>query len=205
MSNNYGLNKYKTTSVTTASRGQVLLMLYEGCIKFCKQAIEATKKKDLAEKGKYILKVQDIVNELSVTLDHNIGGNVSRELERLYNYMIDQLTQANIKNDHKPLETVLKLLETLYSGLGLGRRSGGPLRRRSSCRRHRERRGQSAAGRPEHDETRRTLNMEELLGLLERKNLCFRSFNKLCLEFVGRDRAEATPRRSTTSSANGKA
>ena len=116
MSNNYGLNKYKQTSVTTASRGQVLLMLYEGCIKFCKQAIEATKRKDLAEKGKYILKVQDIINELSVTLDHNVGGNVSRELERLYNYMIEQLTQGNIKNDPKPLETVLKLLETLYSG-----------------------------------------------------------------------------------------
>lgn len=116
MSNNYGLNKYRQTSVTTASRGQVLLMLYEGCIKFCKFAIEATKKKNLAEKGKYILKVQDIINELSVTLNHDVGGNVSRELERLYNFMIEQLTEANIKNDPKPLETVLKLLETLHEG-----------------------------------------------------------------------------------------
>lgn len=116
MSNNYGLNKYKQTSVTTASRGQVLLMLYEGCIRFCKQAIDATKKKDLAAKGTFILKMQDIINELAVTLDHNIGGDISRELERLYNFMIDQITEANLKNDPKPLETVLKLLETLHEG-----------------------------------------------------------------------------------------
>lgn len=114
--NNYGLNKYKTTSVTTASRGQVLLMLYEGCIKFTKLAIEATKAKNLADKGKYILKVQDIINELSLTLNHDQGGDISKELERLYNYMVDQLTEANLKNDHKPLEIVLKLLETLYEG-----------------------------------------------------------------------------------------
>lgn len=114
--NNYGLNRYKTTSVTTASRGQVLLMLYEGCIKFCKLAIEATKARDLAGKGTYILKVQDIINELSLTLNHEQGGDIAKELERLYNYMVDQLTEANIKNDHKPLEIVLKLLETLYEG-----------------------------------------------------------------------------------------
>ncbi|MBI3557338.1 MAG: flagellar export chaperone FliS [Deltaproteobacteria bacterium] len=116
MSNNYGLNKYKTTSVTTASRGQVLLMLYEGAMKFCRIAIEATKRKDLAEKGKNILKIQDIINELVVTLNHDVGGDLSRELERLYNYMIEQITVANVKNDPKPLETVLKLLETLHEG-----------------------------------------------------------------------------------------
>lgn len=116
MSNTYGLKAYKQTSVTTASRGQVLLMLYEGAIKNCKLAIEAVKAGNRAEKGKYILKVQDILNELSVTLDHNVGGNVSKDLERLYSYMVEQITEANVKNDAKPLETTLKLLETLYSG-----------------------------------------------------------------------------------------
>lgn len=116
MSNQYGVNKYKQTSVTTSNRGQILLLLYEGCIRFCKQAIEATKAKNYAEKGKFILKIQDIINELTVTLDHNQGGEISKELERLYNYMIEQITEANIKNDPKPLEIVLKLLETLHEG-----------------------------------------------------------------------------------------
>lgn len=116
MTINYGLNKYKQTHVTTANRGQILLMLYEGAIRFTKIAITAIQKKNLAEKGTYILKVQDIINELTVTLNHDVGGDVSRELERLYNYMIDQLTEANLKNDTKPLEAILKLLETLYEG-----------------------------------------------------------------------------------------
>ena len=132
MSNNYGLNKYKTTSVTTASRGQVLLMLYEGAMKFCRFAIDATKRKDLAEKGRNILKIQDIINELVVTLNHDVGGELSKELERLYNFMIDQITIANMKNEVKPLETVLKLLETLHEGwveaVGqVGRYGGDPI------------------------------------------------------------------------------
>ena len=116
MSNNYGLNKYKQTSVTTASRGQILLMLYEAAIKNTKIAIDATMRRDLAEKGKYILKVQHIINELSLTLDHSANTPITGELERLYVYMIDQITDANIKCDPIPLRTVLKLLETLYDG-----------------------------------------------------------------------------------------
>lgn len=116
MSNNYGVNKYKQTSVTTASRGQVLLMLYEGAIRFSKLAVEGIKKNDRAQKGTYIGKVQDIVNELSLSLNHEVGGEISRDLERLYNYMIEQLTEANMKNDEKPLETIIKLLETLLDG-----------------------------------------------------------------------------------------
>lgn len=113
---NYGLKAYKQTSVTTASRGQILIMLYEGAIRFAKQATDALKVGNRSEKGKYILKVQDILNELSCTLDHNAGGDISKELERLYAYMVDQLTEANLKNEVKPLETVIKLLETLLEG-----------------------------------------------------------------------------------------
>jgi flagellar protein FliS len=116
MSNNYGLNKYKQTSVTTASRGQILLMLYDGALKYCKLAIEAVNARNLVDKGRYILKVQDIINELTVTLDHKVGGEISKELERLYNFMIEQITEANIKNEAKPLEVTMKLLETLREG-----------------------------------------------------------------------------------------
>lgn len=117
MSNNpYGLGKYKQTSVTTASKGQVLLMLYEGAIKHTKIAIEAIRAKNIAKKGEAILKINDIINELSLSLDHDVGGELSRDLERLYMFIVDQITQANIRNEAKPLETTLQLLETLYEG-----------------------------------------------------------------------------------------
>ncbi len=116
MSNNYGFNKYKQTSVTTASKGQVLLMLYEGAIKFTKLALEALKMKDIAKKGEYVLRVHDIVNELSLSLNHEVGGQISKELERLYMFIVDQLTEGNIKNDPKNFENALKILETLHEG-----------------------------------------------------------------------------------------
>ncbi len=116
MSNQYGLNRYKQTSITTASRGQVIVLLYEGCIKFLKKAATAIQEKKIADKGIYIGKAQDIINELNNSLNHELGGDISRELEKLYNYMFEQTTEANLNSDVKPLEVSIKLLETLLDG-----------------------------------------------------------------------------------------
>ena len=114
--NNYGLNRYKQTSITTAGRGQIVIMLYEGCIKFLRKASDAIVSKNIADKGLYIGKAQDIINELNNSLNHDVGGDLSKELERLYNYMFEQTTAANINNDTKPIDTTIKLLETLLDG-----------------------------------------------------------------------------------------
>lgn len=112
----YGANQYKKTSIGTANRGQILIMLYEAAIKHIKTATVAIDKKDVAAKGMAIGKVHDIINELAATLDHNVGGNIAVELERLYNFMTEQLVQANIENSKDKLNTVRKLLETLLDG-----------------------------------------------------------------------------------------
>lgn len=112
----YGLGAYKKTSVQTASKEQVLLMLYQAAIKNCKKSIEAIENKDIPGKGLYIGKLQDIVIELNNSLDFEIGGDVARELSSLYDYMIYSSTQANIKIDKEPLEGVLNVLNTLYDG-----------------------------------------------------------------------------------------
>ncbi len=114
--NNYGLNRYKQTSITTASRGQIIIILYEGCVKFLKKAREAMEQKNIAEKGMYIGKAQDIINELNNSLNHEVGGELTKELERLYDYMFDQTAQANLNNDVGPLDVTLKLLDTLLEG-----------------------------------------------------------------------------------------
>jgi flagellar protein FliS len=112
----YGLGAYKKTSVQTASKEQILLMLYQAAIKNCKKSIEAIENKDLPNKGLYIGKLQDIVIELNNSLDFEIGGDVARELSSLYDYMIYSSTQANIKIDKEPLVGVLNVLNTLYDG-----------------------------------------------------------------------------------------
>ena len=116
MAGGYGANQYKQMQVKTANRGQILIMLYEAAIKHIKTATVAIDKKDVAAKGMAIGKVHDIINELAATLDHNVGGNIAVELERLYNFMTEQLVQANIENSKDKLNTVRKLLETLLDG-----------------------------------------------------------------------------------------
>ena len=112
----YGLGAYKKTSIHTASKEQILLMLYQAAIKNCKKAMEAIDKKDVAAKGEFIGKLQDIIIELNHSLDFDVGGDVAKELSSLYDFMLFSSTQANIKIDKEPLVGVLSVLETLYEG-----------------------------------------------------------------------------------------
>lgn len=116
MAGNYGANQYKQTSVKTANRGQILIMLYEAAIKHVKKASECIDRKDISGKGQSIIKVHDIVNELNNTLDFEVGGQIAKDLERLYMFMTDQLVKANLENKKEPLQQVQKLLETLLEG-----------------------------------------------------------------------------------------
>lgn len=97
-------NAYKQNSVTTASPGELTLMLYNGCIKFIHQAKKAIEVKNIEERNKYVQKAQAILNELMATLNMDIP--VSKEMFNLYEYMYHQLTQANINNDVAILDEV---------------------------------------------------------------------------------------------------
>jgi flagellar protein FliS len=108
--------KYKTTAVQSASKEKLLLMLYEGAIRFTKHAIKAMEEKNIAEKGQYIGRTFDIVMELNNTLDHKVGGDIATNLEQLYMFIMEQLTKANISNSTEPLKASLKVLENLYDG-----------------------------------------------------------------------------------------
>jgi flagellar protein FliS len=116
MSQQSMLQKYKQTSVTSASREKLLLMMYEAAIKFTKKAVIACEIKDIGERGINIGRAYDIIMELNNTLNFEVGGEIAKNLESLYVYMTDQLTQANINGDPAPLHTVLKLLNTLNDG-----------------------------------------------------------------------------------------
>ena len=114
MSNPY--QKYKSTQITSASKEKLLLMMYEGAIKFTKLAIKAAEEKKIAPRCENIGRAFDIVLELNNTLDHKAGGEIAARLEQLYMYMTEQYSKANISGSPEPLQTNLKLLETLYDG-----------------------------------------------------------------------------------------
>ncbi len=98
----------------TANKETVLLLLYEGAIRFLKQAIDAVEAKKASDKAKYILRTHEIVSELRAGLNFKIGGDVAPNLERLYDYIADRLVQGNIKNETQPLFEALKVLTTLH-------------------------------------------------------------------------------------------
>lgn len=114
--NKNAYQKYKTTSVQSASREKILLMLYEGAIKFTKLALKGIEEKKIADRGINIGRAFDIIMELNNTLDHKVGGPVAVQLEQLYMFMMEQYTKSNITGDPEPLKTNLKLLQTLYDG-----------------------------------------------------------------------------------------
>lgn len=96
---------YQQNSITTASPGELTLMLYNGCLKFIGQASKAIENKNIQEKNINIQKAQKIITELMITL--NKDYEVSKNLEALYEYMNHRLIEANIKND----QTILKEVE----------------------------------------------------------------------------------------------
>lgn len=114
--NQYGAKAYHKTSVETASKEKILLMLYEGCIKNFKKCKIAMENKNWAEKGIYLGKAQDIINELSNSLNHEVGGDLAKQLEGLYIHLFSESTKANIENDPAKIGHCIKVLETLYSG-----------------------------------------------------------------------------------------
>ncbi|MBY0314537.1 MAG: flagellar export chaperone FliS [Bdellovibrionales bacterium] len=111
-----GYGKYKKTSVESASKEKLLLMLYEGAIKFTKQAREAAEQKNVKERGELIGKAYDIIMELASTLDFKVGGSMASNLEQLYIYVMEEFTRANITGDVKHLDNALKVLTILYDG-----------------------------------------------------------------------------------------
>lgn len=107
------ISQYQSTQIDTASREQILIMLYDGAIRFTRQAIHAISNGDNSGKIESIQKALAIVAEFRNTLDHKIGGEIAANLDALYAFMIQSLVRGNIKNDTKSLEVVDGLLNDL--------------------------------------------------------------------------------------------
>jgi flagellar protein FliS len=103
--------QYRQQSVMTASPGELTLMMYNGCIRFIKQAIQHIKDKDVEGAHNAIVRVQDIVSELMLSL--NMDYQVSDNLMSLYDYIFRRLVEANTKKDTEILEEVLGLITEL--------------------------------------------------------------------------------------------
>jgi len=110
--------KYRATQIESASPGQILLALYDGCLRFLRVAQQHIMAGDVAAKGIAISKAGAILGELRGTLDHKIAPELCEGLDRLYVYFQEQLAVANMRMDPAPLVPVLRILGDLREAWG---------------------------------------------------------------------------------------
>ena len=108
--------RYRETHIMTASPMELVLMLYDQCISALNQVEEAFQ---VAEPERFqlinnhLLHAQDIITELSVSLDFEKGGEVASNLQNLYEFMVHHLSQANVTKSPDPVREVKGMLEDL--------------------------------------------------------------------------------------------
>jgi flagellar secretion chaperone FliS len=118
MQRNNPWQSYRKVATQTASPGQLVLMLYEGAIRFCEQALAGFehRKDPLAFNqtiNNNIHRAQAIVTELTAVLNLRKGGEVAQNFRRLYTYLNRRLSEANIRKDREPIEEVISRLRVL--------------------------------------------------------------------------------------------
>ncbi len=113
MSNTNPYNQYKQTQITTANQGKLIVMLYDGAIKFLNIALDNMSPRTYDVVNNNIIKAQDIITELLLSLNMDDGGEISQNLFNLYMYFKRQLLEANIKKDAEIVNHILKLLKEL--------------------------------------------------------------------------------------------
>ena len=106
-----GYAAYANSKVATATPAELTLMLYDGAIKFCNIAIMALEEKDLEKAHNNIIKVENIISEFQITLNHKYP--VAKDFDAVYKYLKERLVEANVKKDKEVLEEVLEHLRTM--------------------------------------------------------------------------------------------
>ena len=105
--------QYKKNQIETATPEEILLMLYDGAIRFLVISRKAMEDKDIEKSHNHLIKAQHIVAEFMNSLDMEIGGEMATNLYRLYEYLHYRLVQANIKKDVAMIDEVLDHLRSL--------------------------------------------------------------------------------------------
>ena len=107
---------YKEISISTSSPTNLVVLLYQGSVRFLREAVDDIKRQDDVHKCQSIDQAAAIVHYLQSTLDTEKSQDLARELKRLYDYITVRIDEGSTRLDCQPIEEVIKLLETLLSG-----------------------------------------------------------------------------------------
>ncbi len=106
-------SRYRQTEVLTTSGVQLIVLLYDSAIQAVELAGDGIARQHQSDKSRFLGRAVGIVGELSSVLDFERGGEIAKSLYRLYEYMLSEMTQANLRNDAHRLEGPLRCLKEM--------------------------------------------------------------------------------------------
>ncbi|MCG8553710.1 MAG: flagellar export chaperone FliS [Proteobacteria bacterium] len=109
----FALSQYRTANVQTASPVQIVVKLYDGAIRFMRQAEQAIRGDDMATKGVALGRAHAIVSELQATLATDKAPELCESLERLYEFVLFRITQCNATSDVTQLGPAISVMGEL--------------------------------------------------------------------------------------------
>ena len=108
---------YRQVATQTATPGQLVLMLFDGAIRFLDRALGGFELEDPADfnatVNNNIIRAQDIIRELDHSLNLEAGGEFAQTMRRLYRYFDEQLGQSNMRKEPDGIRLVIRLISTL--------------------------------------------------------------------------------------------
>lgn len=110
---NQYVKQYQKSSIETASREQILIMLYDGAIQFLNKAKIAMENKEHEAIHNNLIGAQNIIQEFINSMDREVAPQLAENLISLYEYFLRRLVQANMKRQVEPIDEVLKYLKSL--------------------------------------------------------------------------------------------
>jgi len=108
-----GAHQYRQTQVLTTSGVQLIVLLYDSAIQSLELAREGMSQNNYQDQARFLGRAVAIVTELSNVLDFERGGDIAKSLFRLYDYMLAEILQANLRNNPHRLTGPLRCLNTL--------------------------------------------------------------------------------------------
>lgn len=109
-------DRYAAAQVTVVDRERLLLLVLEGGGKFLRLTRDALAAGDLRGFGENLARAQAIIAELHGTLDHEVGGPLTRDLARLYDFMLFHLTEANARRSLRHVDEVIGVFTNISGG-----------------------------------------------------------------------------------------
>jgi flagellar protein FliS len=129
MLNKTAAQQYKNNNIVSAGPEESVLMLYDGAIRFMKMSAVCIAKKNRKKKIVFIEKTLKIVDYLQACLDMQKGGEIAKNLNDLYDYILIELTKANLKDDIRKIQEIINLLlpvRDAWAGICRNKKAAAP-------------------------------------------------------------------------------